>query len=467
MDQKDPRLQTTTSEFQKTELPTSAPMLTLLFSGQVLHQDQRMLSPGELLAGRGVEESAGLSLVDDPQASRLQARLVISRPAGNRPPQVELIDSDSRFGSWVNGRRISRQILADNDVIRLGGSLLHLRYVPQHQRDADVPGLLGQSPQMAAVRAAVRAAVQSTAPLLLEGETGTGKEVVAKAMHQLLSRTRVRGQFVPVNCSAIPASLAESELFGHVRGAFSEAKESRPGLFRTADGGTLFLDEIGEMPPELQPKLLRALEERRIMPVGSNRLVDCDVRVIAATNRSLLQEVAAGRFRADLYSRLEALRINLPPLRQRREEILPLLQHLWQAPLPRLSADLAEEIMLQDWPLNVRGLRNIVEHLSVRHRDQPGAPLDVPMLEGRLTLRRQPSAEVSAATPLSQRLAALPTPSPRTPHGVPPVTREHLAQLMTKHDDVIANVGREVGRSRRQVRRWLIYYGMLPEGSEH
>lgn len=210
---------------------------------------------------------------------------------------MELIDCGSRFGTFVNGRRVRHARLADNDVIRLGHALLHLRHVPADVADGDVPTLMGRSPYMAAVRWQVAAASLSGSAVLIEGELGTGKEVTARALHERWVEQGRKELIVAFNCAELSQELAAGTLFGHVRGAFTGAQDSRPGLFRSAEGGTLFLDEIGELPLDVQPMLLRALEERRIAQVGrEDRLIDCDVRIVAATNRDLTAAVAAGRF---------------------------------------------------------------------------------------------------------------------------------------------------------------------------
>ncbi len=234
------------------------------------------------------------------------------------------------------------------------------------KRDADIEGLVGQSPLMLKLCERIKRIAPTPATILLTGESGTGKEVAARALHRMSPRSS--GPFVPVNCAAISAELIESELFGHVKGAYTGAQQSREGLFYYASGGTLFLDEISELPPAAQAKLLRALEERRIRPVGSAQEIAIDVRVIAASNRDLKSEVANQRFRQDLYYRLQVLELTLPPLRERPEDIPLLVDHfmaqltpsLGVAALP-LDARTLARMTDYDWPGNVRELRNLVE----------------------------------------------------------------------------------------------------------
>ena len=234
------------------------------------------------------------------------------------------------------------------------------------ERSADIEGLVGRSEVMRAVCDRLKRIAPTPATVLLSGESGTGKEVAARAVHRMSNRAN--GPFVPVNCAAIAAELIESELFGHVKGAFTGAQQSREGLFYYARGGTIFLDEIGEMPPAAQAKLLRVLEERRIRPVGSEQEVPVDVRVIAASNRDLKAEVAAQRFRQDLYYRLQVVEVTLPSLHERPEDLPLLVEHFISqlAPyldVPRLAlnARTLARMAAYEWPGNVRELKNFVE----------------------------------------------------------------------------------------------------------
>ncbi|MBX3188310.1 MAG: sigma-54-dependent Fis family transcriptional regulator [Labilithrix sp.] len=237
-------------------------------------------------------------------------------------------------------------------------------------RDASQTALtriIGGSPAMRKVADLIERVGDSDASVLIHGETGTGKELVARAVHQ---RSRRReGPFVAINCAAVPHSLLESELFGHARGAFTDAKAQRTGLFVQAQGGTLFLDEIGELPLDVQPKLLRALQERKVRPVGDNREIPFDARIVAATNRDLENEVREKRFREDLYYRINVVKIEVPPLRARGADTLHLAQHFLEQfaersgkPTLRLSERAAERLMAYEWPGNVRELENTIEH---------------------------------------------------------------------------------------------------------
>ena len=249
---------------------------------------------------------------------------------------------------------------AENWVLR--------REVASHASRSHVSrdGLIGHSASIETLRTLVQRFAPMPSTVLIQGESGTGKEVVARALHQL--SPRANASFVPVNCAAIAQELIESELFGHVKGAYTGAIGSRDGLFYYARGGTLFLDEIAELPLPIQAKLLRVLEERCIRPVGSEQEIKVDVRVIAASNKPLAEEVEAGRFRADLYYRLQVLELSLPPLRERTEDLPELSAHFMDLLSPALGINPIEvepEIMAAmaayDWPGNVRELKNLIE----------------------------------------------------------------------------------------------------------
>ena len=238
------------------------------------------------------------------------------------------------------------------------------------QRLMEFHGLWTCDPGMQRVFRIVEKAAQSETSVLLRGETGTGKELLAKALHQLSPRQR--GPFHAISCAALPASLLESELFGHARGAFTGAVRDNPGHFRLADKGTLFLDEVAEMPLEVQAKLLRVLETHTIIPVGGRESVDVDVRIIAATHKALREEVEAGRFRADLMYRLRVVPIFIPALRERKDDVRLLAEHFIaelnrRSPrrIERISSSAAAALAQHDWPGNVRELRNAIEYAFV------------------------------------------------------------------------------------------------------
>ncbi len=277
-----------------------------------------------------------------------------------------------------------------------------VQFEPEQVEDEPLgfEGIIGRHPTMEAIFEVIRRVAPTDATVLITGDSGTGKELVAAALHRL--STRAAGRFVPVHCGAIPEELLESEMFGHERGAFTGAVASRLGRFKLADHGTIFLDEIGEMSPKLQVKLLRVLEDGRFEPVGSVGTQQVDVRIIAATNRTLDEAVAAKQFREDLFYRLRVVPIEMPPLRRRREDI-PLLVRgvlgqLAAKGLPRFDvAPAALEVLARhSWPGNVRELRNLLEQMVVLGR--PEHVIEVHDLPPHV-VAAQASGEASAAMP--------------------------------------------------------------------
>jgi DNA-binding NtrC family response regulator len=243
--------------------------------------------------------------------------------------------------------------------------------------------LIGASPPMQRLFDQLARVADTEASILITGENGTGKELVARALHKRSNRKD--GPFVAINCAAVPENLLESELFGHARGAFTDAKAQRKGLFAQADGGTFLLDEIGDLPLALQPKLLRALEERSVRPVGGDESVPFDVRIIASTNRDLHAAIGESRFREDLFFRINVIQLDVPPLRSRGTDILLLAQHFLQYFAARsnrevtgLSEPVAEKLMSYDWPGNVRELRNAIERAIALTRQERITVEDLP-----------------------------------------------------------------------------------------
>jgi DNA-binding NtrC family response regulator len=230
--------------------------------------------------------------------------------------------------------------------------------------------IVGSSDSLQEIFKLVQKVAGTNANVLIQGESGTGKELIARAIH--FNSERSSSPFVAVNCGALPESLLESELFGHAKGAFTGAVGEKKGLFRSANGGTLFLDEVGEMPPPLQVKLLRALQEHEVTPVGSSQSVKFDARIIAATNRDLEAEVAAGRFREDLFYRMNVIEIPVPPLRERREDIPLLVKHFVtrNGTVKEISPDAMAALTVYDWPGNIRELENAIERASVLSGDR-------------------------------------------------------------------------------------------------
>jgi DNA-binding NtrC family response regulator len=352
-------------------------------------------------AGTVGTAEANTLVLADPRVSRLHCELRV------RPGTLTLRDRGSTNGTFVEGLRVRDVDVVAGTVVRVGSSAFRVEvgtepaFVPVSDRSS-LLDLVGASFEMRRVYSVIERVAGTDATVLLQGETGTGKDVVARALHEL-SR-RAKGPFVPIDCGSIPATLFESELFGHLRGSFSGAISERRGVFDEASGGTLFLDEIGEVPVELQPKLLRAIETRTVRPVGGNSAHATDVRIVAATNRPLWKAVNEGTFREDLYYRLAVIELALPPLRARREDIVPLALHFFRQHRDtnaELPPSLAAAVTAKDWPGNVRELRNFIERsVALGFADPPSrrssapppppapgvaglVPLDLPLKEAR------------------------------------------------------------------------------------
>ena len=346
------------------------------------------------LAGPEVQIGTGRDcdlVLTDPTVSRRHVTLRIDRDG------LRVIDAGSRNGTTVDGLRVLDAFARPDSLIVVGATTLRLRLL---SGTIDLPlstrtrfgGLLGASVAMRRVFALLERLAATDTTVLVEAETGAGKELVAEALHD--EGQRSGGPFVVFDCSAVSANLMESELFGHMRGAFTGATGDRIGAFEAAHGGTIFLDEIGELPLDLQPKLLRVLESREVRRVGANTGREVDVRIIAATNRSLETEVDAGRFREDLFYRLAVVRVALPPLRERLEDIPLLVEHFAHEDARRgqppvvLADATVRGLMTQAWPGNVRELRNAVQRtisLGVPWADAAPAA-DVPVAHGALSI---------------------------------------------------------------------------------
>ena len=355
-------------------------------------------------AAQAIEESVKggrpfAAVVTDLQLPDGDGRSIVklAREKLPRAPVVVMTGSRSVSGAAESMRLgaltvLEKPLALDALEKELRDALADRAQLEQGLADAGGAGIVGSSAAIRAVLDVLLLAAPTDATVLIEGETGTGKELVAQALHKL-SR-RARGPLVAVNCAALPEALLESELFGHVKGAFTGATETRQGRFRQADGGTLFLDEIGEMPAPLQAKLLRALQEGEIQPVGADKPLKVDARVIAATNRELEKAVAAGKFRADLFYRLNVVPLPLPPLRERREDIAALAAHFLRGKNRRFSAEAMEALQRYDWPGNVRELQNLIERLAVLRPEGELQLSDLPP-----EVRAAPRPPAAAAAP--------------------------------------------------------------------
>ena len=363
-------------------------------------------------------------------------------------------DLGSHNGSWLDGAPLGPAAvsLKDGAVIRVGGVVCVYEELPPGSPPDDpelTARLPGAARGAARLRAQVAMAAPDPSPALVVGETGVGKEHVARALHELSGRT---GAFVAVNVSALSPQLVESQLFGHVRGAFTGADRAHDGLFRAADGGTLFLDEIGELAPELQPKLLRALQEREVRPVGATQARRVDVRVVAATLRDLAADIDDGAFRRDLYARLALWELRVDPLRARRPDVMAWIARFharFQRDRGRavdaglaFDAEAVEALLLAAWPDNLRGVDRLVHQLA--------------HLAGGTPIGRD------AVAPIVASGAADDAPTDTPERRPAPRSREELEAALAEVGSV-RGLARWYGRDRRQIYRWLDAFG-VPRG---
>jgi two-component system response regulator GlrR len=347
------RQQATAGETRRAEL---RPLPLLVRAGAPAEPNPFRLLEGSCVLGAGAEADM---VIESETTSRRHAELRLV------PEGVQVSDLDSKNGLYFLGHRFQSMILQPGSRFRLGSVEVSLdldrdTFAQRGTQEADrYADLIGGSPGMRQLFAQLLRLEGSKVNLLIVGETGTGKELVARAVHE---HSPVRnGPLVTVNCAALERNLVRSELFGHEKGSFTGATQRHLGAFAAADGGSLFLDEIGELPLDVQPVLLRALELRKIAPVGSHVEQAVDVRLIAATHRDLRAEVDAGRFREDLYYRVQVVRLDVPPLRERREDIAQLASFMARQHGAALPADVIEALSQHHWPGNVRELRNAVE----------------------------------------------------------------------------------------------------------
>jgi transcriptional regulator with AAA-type ATPase domain/FMN phosphatase YigB (HAD superfamily) len=422
--------------------PAATVGLALVFLGGEIVLPPRRYRVGREALHVGRDGGAkSVVLAGDTQASRKHASVHYG-PLGN----LRVVDEGSSNGTFVNGTRVTEAVLSPGDVLTVGGSLLVVGAEPEGPDDAPNVGFAGPSAAACRLRAQLARVAPGDATVLLLGAPGSGREAAARALHALSNRA---GSFVVVSCSAVP----ESELFGHLASAFTGAA-AHSGLFRTAEGGTLFFDEIGDLPLALQPKLLRALRERAVLPVGAPSPIACDVRVVAATSRDLGAAASERAFRADLYARLAEVTLNVPSLRDRREDVLALFAHALGTGAPQLEPALAERMLLHDWPYNVRELRSLAKQLRIRAGE---GPYELALVEGQLSRRDVRSVRPAAMATTASLLAS------EVPGREPAPERAQLEALLRRHGGVLAEVARALGCSRKQLYRWLDHHGLDAE----
>jgi DNA-binding NtrC family response regulator len=341
----------------------SAGLLTKTFaSGEEFLAAPRLKVPSCLLLDLNLPGINGLDLQHELVKSGSQLPIIFITGHGDIPLAVRAV----RAGA----ANFLTKPFDDEDLLNTVRQSISYFLEDEIRSDQNVGNMVGESPGLQRVLKAVRVVAPTDSTVLIEGETGTGKELVAHAIHDLSRRSQ--RPFIEVNCGAIPATLLESELFGHEKGSFTGAFAQKIGRFELAHQGTLFLDEIGELPLELQPKLLRALQEHEFERLGGNRTIQVDVRIVAATNRNLRQMVAEGKFRSDLYYRLNVLPVAVPPLRERRQDIPLLTQFFIQRYaqkfnriIEEIPSTTLEALSRYDWPGNIRELQNVIERAVI------------------------------------------------------------------------------------------------------
>jgi DNA-binding NtrC family response regulator len=405
-----------------------------------------VVGPEPVLVGR--DPSCQLVL-DDKSVSAVHAELVAT------PHGVRVRDLGSKNGTWAGDVRIVQAFLTDRATVWLGQSELTFAGASSERLvlpDAERFGLLyGKSAAMREVFRRLAGVAPTDLTVLVQGETGTGKDLVAQSIHQ--ASRRKDKPFVVVDCGSIAPSLAEATLFGHERGAFTGASDRRVSPFVEANGGTIFLDELGELPLELQPKLLRALAERRIKSVGSNTYTPFDARVVAATRRDLVGAVNTGAFRSDLYFRVAEMRIEVPALRTRAEDIPGLVRGMLTelgspSAYRRIKRGTLERILRHDWPGNVRELKNAVS-VALALADDDDAPLDIAAHAG---LGHVTSGAMDLDTVRDYHLAKR--------EALDQFERGYFACLVAATAGNLAEISRRTGLQRTHVRRYLRRHGL-------
>jgi DNA-binding NtrC family response regulator len=387
--------------------------------------------------------------VNDSNMSRLHCEIRL------QPDGYRLRDLQSTNGTFVGGLRVIEAYIRPNSVITVGKS--DVKFIPLAESveaplwsESRLVGLVGQSPAMRYLFEMVDKVAASDATVLIHGETGTGKELVADAIHE--RSPRAGKPFMVLDCSAIPAQLFEDQLFGHEAGSFTGAQRATLGVFEAAHGGTLFLDEIGELPLEMQAKLLRAVETRTIRRIGGTKSIQCDVRIVAATNRDLAVEVNRGAFRSDLYFRLAVAKLQLPPLRERLEDLPLLIQHFLDqlGGTAKIPPDFQAWAQLQPWPGNVRELRNAVERATV-----------LPM--------HPPETQRAAAQGGGTSLGAVDITVPfkiAKQRLVDDFDRRYLEAMLAAHDGNISAAARAAGVDRMSIYKMMRRLGLATDSTE-
>jgi transcriptional regulator with GAF, ATPase, and Fis domain len=410
-------------------------------------------------------------VVSDDTVSRYHCKIV------QEDTGYVLIDLGSTNGTFINRVRIREAYLKPGCTIGLGNTEVKFHSADEKveivpSRKEKLGKMVGRHVKMRELYAVLEKIAPTATTVVIEGETGTGKEVVAQTIHELSPRSS--GPIMVFDCGAVPDNLIESELFGHEKGSFTGAIMTRQGLFEMAHGGTLFLDELGELPLDLQPKLLRALEQREIRRVGSNKPIKVDVRIIAATNRNLEDEVRAGRFRQDLFYRLSVVRVFLPPLRERADDIALLIKHFLDAGYNKrpdgavkiggVSRAAMDLLQAYKWPGNVRELVNTVERAVSFAEGELIEPRDLPeTVRGEEQAPRRPTGN---SQPMQVMADADSTFKDAKERWVSSFERDYILQLLKKNKGNISHAAREADIDRKYFRKLMRKYGIEGGGDE-
>ena len=436
-------------------------------------------------------------VIEDDTASRYHCRIYQDENS------YLLQDLGSTNGTFINRVRIKEAYLKPGCTVTVGKT--DIKFQSLDERVEITPStreafgsIVGKSLRMREIFGILEKIAPTGVTVVIEGETGTGKEVVARTVHECSKRAK--GPFVVFDCGAVPENLIESELFGHEKGSFTGAIMARQGLFEMAQGGTIFLDELGELNLDLQPKLLRALEQREIRRVGSNKPIKVDVRVIAATNRNLEDEVRAGRFREDLFYRLSVVRVVLPPVRERKEDLPLLVKHFLRSAafnkegagrvrIKGISRDALDCLMSYRWPGNVRELLNVIERACSFAETEYIQPEDLPEhISGIGIIQRRaapaaPTAEsdldaieaTSGATSDAHPMTSMPAPisighakafKEAKEEWISHFERDYIANLLRKNESNISHAAKEAEIDRKYFRKLMKKYAVDTQGAE-
>jgi transcriptional regulator with GAF, ATPase, and Fis domain len=467
----------------------------VLTHGHGGHPQEHVFEKGEIRIGAMEDNDL---IVGDDTVSRYHCKIV------QEDTSYVLIDMGSTNGTFINRVRIREAFLKPGCTVHLGQT--ELKFYAGEEEVEIVPSrkdrcgdIIGKNQRLREIYAIIEKIAPTNTTVIIEGETGTGKEVVAQTIHKLSARAS--GPMMVFDCGAVPENLIESELFGHEKGSFTGAIMTRQGLFEMGDSGTIFLDELGELPIDLQPKLLRALEQREIRRVGANKPIKVDVRIIAATNRNLEEEVRTGRFRQDLFYRLSVVRLILPPLRDRPEDIPLLVKHFLKNGsynklpdgTPRIKSVAREALELMThyrWPGNVRELLNTVERAvsfsdgdTIEARDLPEHVRDTGRQHTSPRVQAPPHVLAASGHATATGVKAAPPPPPAPMAGpsaesfestfkeakerwVSSFERDYIVALLKKNHGNISHAARESDIDRKYFRKLMKKYDIEAMGDE-